>query len=134
MLTNEMLLACSDELLKIAATRASMTVAQSRLGRRPMRVATMLQKEKDGTLFKQSGAMGSTGSSDGAPGVLPYEDSKWMGTPAKTRKRRWEVPSVDDPAVKHDRVEGRDQLATQVGPNASMGSTGIAYSNSGVEQ
>lgn len=131
MLTVEAMKSCANELLKIAATRSSMTVAQSRIGRRPMRVTTMLQKEKDGTLFKQSGAMETTGSSDGGPGVLPYEDSKWSGTPAKLKKRKWEVPSVDDPAQKHDRVEGRDQLVTQVGPNASMGSTGIAYSNSG---
>ena len=53
MLTVEAMKSCANELLKIAATRSSMTVAQSRIGRRPMRVTTMLQKEKDGTLFKQ---------------------------------------------------------------------------------
>lgn len=41
-----------DELSKIAAARARMTVPQSRKGRRPMRVATMLRKEKEGSLYK----------------------------------------------------------------------------------
>jgi len=131
---HETLSAMSVELLKIAAARTRMTVAQSRAGRRPMRVSTMLQKEKDGTLYKQAGAMGTTGSSDGSPGVVPYEDSVRMGQEAKLKKRRWEVASVDDPAQKNDRVDGRGEQATQVGPGVSMGSTGIAYSNSGEMQ
>ena len=252
---HETLSAMSVELLKIAAARTRMTVAQSRAGRRPMRVSTMLQKEKDGTLYKQAGeacmpesgmrqgvlandltqmlspedaalvraklpwyrrtapgvapqmalgaimgggafptilggptgnwmrfsggdraigaavgalafpalryallhsergkrksleaarmaleeakhagAMGSTGSSDGSPSVVPYEDSVRMGQEAKLKKRRWEVASVDDPAQKNDRVDGRGEQATQVGPGVSMGSTGIAYSNSGEMQ
>lgn len=43
-----------EELLKVASSRGRMAVAQSRSGRRPMRVETMLKKEKDGSLFKQS--------------------------------------------------------------------------------
>lgn len=127
----ETLQAFRNELLKLSAARSRMTVAQSRVGRRPMRVDTMLQKEKDGTLYKAAGAMGTTGSSDGAPAVVPYEDSKFMGVPAKTKKRRWEVPSVDDPPNRPDRVEGRDAAVTQVGPGVSMGTTGIAHTNSG---
>lgn len=119
------------ELHKIAAARSRMTVAQCRAGRRPMRVSTMLQKEKDGTLYKRAGAMGTTGSSDGAPSVVPYEDSVRMGQEAKLKKKRWEVASVDDPAQKNDRVDGRGEQVTQVGPGVSMGSTGLAYSNSG---
>lgn len=43
---------CADEFIKISLSRKGMTVAQSRKGRRPMRVATMLRKEKEGTLYK----------------------------------------------------------------------------------
>lgn len=42
----------TDELTKIAASRGRMTVPQSRSGRRPMRVDTLLRKEKDGSLYK----------------------------------------------------------------------------------
>lgn len=44
-----------DELRKIAACKARMTVPQTRRDRRPMSVDTMLKKEKDGTLFKEGG-------------------------------------------------------------------------------
>ena len=46
--------AFADEMLKISASRKRMTVPQSRKGRRPMRVDTMLKKEKDGSLYKQT--------------------------------------------------------------------------------
>jgi hypothetical protein len=42
-----------DELEKIAVSRQLMRVAQSRKGRRPMRVDTMLRKEREGTLYKK---------------------------------------------------------------------------------
>jgi len=44
-----------DELEKIAICRSRMTVAQSRKGRRPMHVDTLLKKEKEGTLYKKAG-------------------------------------------------------------------------------
>lgn len=47
--THEALL---DELTKIGASRHRMTVPQSRSGRRPMSVETMLRKDREGTLFK----------------------------------------------------------------------------------
>ena len=130
-LTARMLHACSDELLKLAAARARMTVPQSRIGRRPMRVDTMLRKEKDGTLYKQAGAMTSTGSSDGAPGVMPFEDPTSPSGRARLKKKRGEVASMDDAPNKPDRLDGRDAAVTQTGPGVSMGSTGLAYSNSG---
>jgi hypothetical protein len=52
--------AFSDELIKLgfgakeAASKGRLRVAQSRKGRRPMRVTTMLRKEKDGTLYKKA--------------------------------------------------------------------------------
>ena len=43
-----------DELEKVAVSRHLMRVAQSRKGRRPMRVDTLLRKEKEGTLYKRT--------------------------------------------------------------------------------
>ncbi len=46
-------IALYDELDKIAASRNRMSVPQSRSGRRPMSVETMLKKDNNGTLFKK---------------------------------------------------------------------------------
>jgi hypothetical protein len=43
-----------DELYKVAASKGRMRVSQSRSGRRPMRVSTMLRKEKEGSLYKDT--------------------------------------------------------------------------------
>lgn len=43
-----------DELEKIAISKGLLRIPQSRKGRRPMHVETLLKKEKDGTLFKES--------------------------------------------------------------------------------
>lgn len=45
-----------DELWKLSSARARMAVPQTRIGRRPMSVDTLLRKEKDGTLFKKESA------------------------------------------------------------------------------
>lgn len=193
-LTARVMCACATELLKVAAARARMTVAQSRIGRRPMRVDTMLRKEKNGTLYKhadeklsasifdtphwkvvgekavetaskrqavrvaaeealasrlkgmlnrgeyktqtgifkkKAGAMQTTGSSDGSPAVVPYADATDMDGRARLKKKRWEVASIGDGPSKPDKLDGRDAAITQLGPGVSMGSTGLAYSNSG---
>jgi hypothetical protein len=46
--------AFSDELEKIAISRGRMNIPQSRKGKRPMRVSTLLKKEKEGTLYKEA--------------------------------------------------------------------------------
>lgn len=46
-----------DELQKLAASRHRMAIPQTRSGRRSMRVDTMLKKDKEGTLFKESGLL-----------------------------------------------------------------------------
>lgn len=43
----------TEELRKLAASRSRLTVAQSRSGRRPLRVTTLLRKDREGTLFKR---------------------------------------------------------------------------------
>ena len=50
-----------DELEKIAVSKHRLRVAQSRKGRRPMRVDTLLRKEKEGTLYKNAERRGHAG-------------------------------------------------------------------------
>ena len=71
-----------------------MRVAQSRKGRRPMRVDTMLRKEKEGTLYKFTKA-GTAGSEQSR---LEYQevDPKATGTPAHPKKKKGDVPSRED--------------------------------------
>jgi hypothetical protein len=87
--------AFADELLKIAAARKNMTVAQSRKGRRPMHVSTMLKKEKDGTLFKytkgQEKKAGSEGSEQAS--LLYSEGASRTGDRAKPKAKPGDVPS-----------------------------------------
>lgn len=40
---------------KLAVSKDRLAVAQTRTGRRPMRVDTMLKKDRDGTLYKRKG-------------------------------------------------------------------------------
>ena len=77
-----------DELEKISAARKRMTVAQSRKGRRSMRVSTMLRKEKDGTLYKRSSSEGSSQAE------VDYREGDDNGA-AKLRRRQGDVPSRD---------------------------------------
>jgi hypothetical protein len=89
-----------DELSKIAAARTRMTVPQSRKGRRPMRVDTMLRKEKDGSLFKQA-----------------YDDWSALLPPARPKgKRKLQFPDSDEIGTS-PRTETRQ---------TSMGTTALA--------
>lgn len=78
-----------DELHKIAASRGRMTVAQSRAGKRPMSVETLLRKEKDGSLFKE----GMTQAEIEAGKVLPrkklqFPDLDDIGSSPRTEARQ----------------------------------------------
>lgn len=77
-----------DELEKISASSQMMRGSQSRSGRRPMRVSTLLRKEKEGTLYKHS--------ADLAAGPLPTAPGTPMGTPAVKPRKPGEVPTRDD--------------------------------------
>lgn len=86
-----------EELLKLSgpvfikqnAARSNFTVAQSRKGRRPMRVETMLKKEKDGALYKfTKAAMDAAGVEvvNGKKRVLSEEEA------AAVARQAQEVP------------------------------------------
>jgi len=68
--------AFSEELSKLAAAKGKMSVSQSRVGRRPMKVDTMLKKEKEGSLYKYT-KMGSVWAKlAGAVGVEMVDGKK----------------------------------------------------------
>lgn len=92
-----------DELEKIAASFKRLHVPKSRLGRRPMSVATLLRKEKDGTLFRKHGEA-----------RVSYEEGELDPSAAKLRKKRGEIPSRDDEPVEK-REDGRENVATTHG-------------------
>src|ERR1019366_124697 len=95
-----------DELTKIAVKGKFLRGLSHRVGRRPMRVSTMLKREKDGELFKTTKAAGD--------GSIPYSNSDPQtstgangptGTPATLPKVQGEVPSRED---------GREAAATKI--------------------
>lgn len=97
-----------DELQKIAASKNRMTVPQTRSGRRPMSVHTMIEKDKDGTLYKKAYSPGSTGTLGG--GNQPYLVE---GVAPEVRKAG-DAPSRDGATVgvKPKREDGHDMTAT----------------------
>lgn len=71
-----------------------MTVAQSRKGRRPMRVETMLKKEEDGSLFKKIGAIQAPNVNDSLLDEGPH-----TGRPALQKRKKGDVPTRDEDEV-----------------------------------
>lgn len=63
-----------DELEKIAVSKAMMAIGQTRSGRRPMTVDTLLRKEKDGSLYKETATL-----SNKRPGDVPSRDDSDPG-------------------------------------------------------
>lgn len=72
--------AFTDELMKLAASKSQFALAQSRAGRRPMSVDTLLKKEKEGTLYrKEAGASTASKDPPHKPGDVPT--AKGLGDP-----------------------------------------------------
>lgn len=90
-----------DELEKIAAASHMLRHSKSRVGRRPMRVGTLLKKEKDGEIYKHGGD-GSVGN------VVPFSDTDAPGVTgraAQAPKSPNDVPSRED---------GRENAGTKI--------------------
>lgn len=95
-----------DELEKIAVHRALTTTPKHRSGRRPMRVDTLLRKEKDGTFYRKLAEKLATSG-----GVLiPYA----ADDPQNVRERAAKKPRTaqDVPS----REDGREATSTVFGP------------------
>lgn len=105
-----------DELEKIASSAKTLRHSKSRKGRRPMRVSTLLRKEKDGEILK-TGGDGSMGN------VVPFSDENApgvTGNAAKAPKSPNDVPSRED---------GRDNAGTKI-PGTGRFVLGPAAANS----
>lgn len=102
-----------DEMRKIGASSGVLHAAKSRLGRRPMRVSTLLRKDTEGTLRKHADSLGNSVpyAADDPPGMT--------GSPAKAPKGVNDSPSRED---------GRDQMAIKI-PGTGRFSLAPAGSN-----
>ncbi len=78
-----------DELQKIAASKGRMRVSQSRSGRRSMRVDTMLRKEKEGSLFKDTKIAAAYGTN--SKGFKLQGKTEVQGIPVAIENRRGSV-------------------------------------------
>lgn len=97
-----------DELEKIAASKAMLqAVSKTRRGKVPMRVSTLLKKEKDGTLWK-TGGEGSVGN---LVSTAAGDPPGMTGGSAKAPK------SADEPASRDD---AREHIATIPAPGVMV--------------
>lgn len=103
-----------DELEKIAVSRHRMNVSQTRKGRRPMRVDTLLKKEKEGTLYKKAQFY--------APSQ-PFSVGPADPAEARKPKKKGDVPSKDDTDVVQ-RSDQRESAATTHGLGQSSTNIG----------
>jgi len=120
-----------DELEKIAVSSARLRiVAGERKGVRPIRVENFLKKEKDGTLYKDTGDQNKIAADVGGP-VLPFLAGPYDPGEARRPKKRGEVPSKDDP----DMVDLRDTRdATTITPGVGQSLNNIGATNSPSER
>lgn len=92
-----------------------MAVPQERKGKRPMRVSTLLKKEKEGTLFKASAAGGGQ--------AIAYQSSNEPpGPAAKKPKSESDVPSRED---------GREMATTVYSPAGFVNNVAATTSTTG---
>lgn len=114
------------EWAKEAASKSTWKSPQSRGGTRPLRVDTMLRKEKDGTLTKlapkpreeeKEAALSQPGGADYSE---PERDPGSAKPPASPTK----IPSREDVAGGVRREDGRDFATTLPGPGTFLNDTG----------
>ncbi len=90
------------EMEKIAASAFRLQVGKSRLGKRPLSVSSLLKKEKDGSLYKNTKI---------AIAILPYIEPPRQAGSVIPPKKKGDVPTRDDSqAIK--REDGRENATT----------------------
>ena len=110
-MTPTTLAAFADEVEKIAAALGRWSVSKTRAGKRPLRVLTMLRKDREGSLLKHSGVIDVlSGAPD--PGA------------ARPPRRKGEVPSREDQEAGTRREDRREFAATILSPTAVVGDVG----------
>ena len=78
-----------DEFEKLNASKKKMTISQIRKGRRPMRVDTMLRKEREGTLYKHMKLAGKYGKN--SAGFDLQGKTEFQGLPIAIENRKGSV-------------------------------------------
>lgn len=105
--------ACLDELEKMGAAYGRLRIAKSRSGRRSISVSNFLKKEKDGSLYK------NTGNQNKIAQVEPFLAGQLTGAEARQPRKKGELPSRESqenqPVPK--REDGRDNATTVMGPS-----------------
>jgi hypothetical protein len=113
-----------DELEKIAVSSGRLRdVTKGRSGTRSISVERLLEKDKDGTLFKKH-------AEDWVSS--PVEVGLGGNDPASARKprRKGEVPTQDDVNVV-DRVDTRDNTTTTTGLGSTFNNIGATGNSAG---
>ena len=118
-----------EELEKEAAkhvkeTRKGWLSSKTRKGTRPMRVSTMLKKEKDGSLggYKLAHVLGAMGKF--AEASVPFVDKESPGSAPRARKPG-DIPSRDDAGgAIAKREDGRGNAATIESPTTLSSDVG----------
>lgn len=103
-----------DELEKIAVSRTRLRLAQSRKGRRPMRVDTLLRKEREGTLYRRSGNEHKIAQ------VEPFVAGLLTGGEVRPIKRKGDLPSREELTNTPKREDGRGNATTVHGPSTHL--------------
>lgn len=116
-----------DELAKIAAAREQLAVSQTRSGRRPISVGKLLEKDKDGTLFRKEKKADSTGSPQ------PFAAGPLDPGAAKPPRRPGDGPSKEDNNVV-DRRDSREFTSSIPGSGRTSTDVGIGAFNSPAER
>ncbi len=116
-----------EELEKLSAkpvkeTRKGWLSPKSRKGSVPMRVSTLLKKEKDGTLggYKLASVIGAMGKLGESTPTVPFVASESPNS-APRLKKPGDVPSRDDAGGEHGkREDGRGNAATIESPSTVL--------------
>jgi hypothetical protein len=115
---------------KEAASKSTWVSPQSRSGIRPLRVDTMLRKEKDGTLVKyapkvQEKDAAASMNQIGGPGGTDFSEPALQDPgQAKPPQTPTKIPSREDTTGGPRREDGRDFAATLPGPGTFLNDTG----------
>jgi hypothetical protein len=141
-----------DELEKIAVSRERLRlVAHDRRGTRPISVDNFLKKEKDGTLYKETGSKSKVASVTNAvlaaydryfEYALQKKAGDFAGTPVAVEagtvdpnavhrgRRKGEVPSMDDTEAVN-RSDGRENATTTTGQGSTFNNIGATGNSAG---
>jgi len=98
------------DLEKVAASLAGWSIPQTRSGRRPMSVMTMLKKDAEGTLRKTANWLGTPQSNTGI-------GTPETGAEARSKRYPWEAPSREDGYSDKAKVMDRRNEAAVVPPH-----------------